>query len=187
MNRPTNETQAILLLTAPLIIGRAQPPVSLLKPSEFIVLKRSIEDENASTGDLLNPTQSELRERIEKLFGPERLRSLLGRSFQLAQAIERWSARSIWVISQSDPLFPTRLKSRLKDEAPVLLYGCGDASILGDGGLGIVGSRDATDEGLTETRRVAAMAAENGVTVISGGARGATRPQCVRPHCQAGE
>jgi len=56
--------------------------------------------------------------------GNERLAALLGRRFLLSQSVERWSARRIWVISRADPACPKRLKTRLKEDAPPLLYGC---------------------------------------------------------------
>ena len=53
----------------------------------------------------------------------------------MSQAVERWSVRSIWGISRADPAYPKRLKTRLKEDVPPLLYGCGDLTLLEKGGL----------------------------------------------------
>lgn len=54
---------------------------------------------------------------------------------------------------------------------PECLYGVGCASALKEG-LAVVGARRATPYGKTAARRFATMAAERGVPIVSGGARG---------------
>ena len=101
-----------------------------------------------------------------------RLERLLGRGFLLSQAVERWRTRAIWVVSRADAGYPQRLKKRLGEDAPPVLYGCGDASILDAGGLAVVGSRN-VDEALIEyTEDAGRLAAAARRVVISGGARG---------------
>ena len=58
-----------------------------------------------------------------------RLQRLVGRGFLLSQAIERWQARAIWVVSRADAEYPRHLKARLREDAPAILYGCGDRII----------------------------------------------------------
>src|SRR5205085_5447256 len=55
---------------------------------------------------------------------------------------------------------------------PPLLYGVGDQAGLQDGGLAIVGSRDAGEEDLQFARDVAAACSGQKLTVISGAAKG---------------
>jgi predicted Rossmann fold nucleotide-binding protein DprA/Smf involved in DNA uptake len=90
----------------------------------------------------------------------------------LSQAVERWSARSIWVISRADAAYPKRLKTRLKEDAPPLLYGCGDLALLEKGGLAVVGSRHIDEELVSYTEGVGKLAAAAQRTLISGGAKG---------------
>jgi predicted Rossmann fold nucleotide-binding protein DprA/Smf involved in DNA uptake len=90
----------------------------------------------------------------------------------LSQAVERWIARSIWVISRADPAYPKRLKTRLKEDAPPLLYGCGDLALLEKGGLAVVGSRHVDEELISYTEGIGKLAAEAQRTLISGGAKG---------------
>lgn len=163
--------QAILLLTAPLMVGKNGTRAELLKQSEYTDLTRFLVQEGFQPSDLLSPQSPALRQ-AENLFGPGRLTRLVGRGFQLAQALDYWSARSIWVVSRADARYPKRIKSRLKHDAPPIMYGCGDPDLVDNGGLAVVGSRDADDEMLSYAQRAGERAASAGRGLISGGAKG---------------
>ena len=72
-------------------------------------------------------------------------------------------------IDRGDPRYPAAF-SRLADP-PARLYLIGDPAALEEG-LAIVGARKATPYGAGCARRFALRAAQRGVTVVSGGARG---------------
>jgi len=163
--------QAILLLTAPLMVGKVGGRAELLKQSEYSKLTRFLVQEGFQPSDLLR-TQSPALGKAEKLFGPGRLAQLLGRGFQLTQALDYWNARSIWVVSRADSRYPRRIKSRLKHDAPPIMYGCGDLGLVDKGGLAVVGSRDADDEMLSYAQYAGERAASAGIGLISGGAKG---------------
>lgn len=163
--------QAILLLTAPLMVGKVGTRAELLKQSEYSDLTRFLVQEGFQPSDLISPQSPALRQ-AENLFGPGRLTRLVGRGFQLAQALDYWSARSIWVVSRADARYPKRIKSRLKHDAPPVMYGCGDSDLVDNGGLAVVGSRDADDEMLSYAQRAGERAASTGKGLISGGAKG---------------
>jgi DNA processing protein len=165
-------TQAILLLTAPLMVGRSQRSLELLTPTEFNRLARILYDNQHEPGDLLGPEANDLFKNLQGVADSGRLSRLLGRGFLLSQAVDRWQTRSIWIISRADPNYPRRLKERLKDSAPSVLYGCGDEKVLETGGLAIVGSRDVDDVLINYTERIGRLAANSEKTVVSGGARG---------------
>src|SRR5688500_6813499 len=78
----------------------------------------------------------------------------------------------MWVVSRADDEYPRRLKTRLKDDAPPVLYGCGDAAILDTGGLAVVGSRHVDDALVAYTEDIGRLAAKAWRTLIPGGARG---------------
>ncbi|GEM_PF-6110744 len=75
------------------------------------------------------------------LVDEKRMQSLLGRGFLLSQVVEHWQTRAIWVLSRADAAYPRRIKTRLREGAPAVLYGCGDIKLLETGGLAVVGSR----------------------------------------------
>ena len=165
-------TQAILLLTAPLVIGRSKPSVNPLTAGEYGRLARRLRELHREPAHLLEPDADSLVEECRITLDPGQLQGLLGRGFLLAQAVERWRSRAIWVVSRADAQYPQRLKKRLKDGAPPVLYGCGDASILNTGGLAVVGSRHVNETLIAYTEDVGRLTAASRHAVISGGARG---------------
>ena len=165
-------TQAILLLTAPLIVGRSSLSSELLSHWEYKKLARFLFERQRQPADFLTPDGAELVKECQVVFDGNRLDRLLARGFLLSQAIERWQAHAIWVVSRADPEYPRRLKAHLKDDAPPVLYGCGDAAILDTGGLAVVGSRHVDDTLLEYTAHIGRLTAESSRTLISGGARG---------------
>ncbi len=165
-------TQAILLLTAPLIAGRNQPSADILTPGEYKQLARFLRDNQRQPSDFLGPEAKALIEKCSAVLDAARIERLLGRGFLLSQAVERWQARTIWVMSRADAGYPGKLKARLKDDAPAILYGCGEAKILETGGLAVVGSRNVNEELATYTEGIGKLAAGAQKTIVSGGARG---------------
>jgi predicted Rossmann fold nucleotide-binding protein DprA/Smf involved in DNA uptake len=169
-------TKAILLLTAPLIIGRERGGIAPLTPAQYRNLSWHLRERRRQPADLIDPESDGTLEVAAQALAPKvdeaRLRALLGRGFQLTQAIERWQARAIWVVSRADAHYPRRLKARLKDAAPAILYGCGDNALLDSGGLAVVGSRHVDETLLHYTESIGRLAAEAGRSIISGAARG---------------
>lgn len=168
MNMMSNDAKAIVLLCGRLGKGSDVEP---LQQTEYTRLVRWLLNEKMSPADLLEPgnvapaaSGSGVHE--------QRLTALLKRGVQLGFAVETWNRSNIWVICRSDPDYPARYKSHLKDKAPPILFGVGDRSLLQGGGLAIVGSRNVDVEGEEYTREVAATCARSGMPVVSGGARG---------------
>lgn len=165
-------TKAILLLTAPLIAGRGKGSPDLLTPGEYKKLARHLVELEAKPADLLTPAAGQLLGDCHRVIDKARLERLLGRGFGLSQAVERWQARAIWVVSRADPAYPQRLKARLKEDSPAVLYGCGEREILDSGGLAVVGSRHVDDALTAYTQEVGRLVASARRTLVSGGARG---------------
>jgi len=129
---------------------------------------------NMRPGDLLD---DEGREQLS-VFGEDgkltenRLCTLLDRGTAMAMAVEEWTNKGGWILTRSDKNYPTRFRKRLRHLAPPILYGVGDPKLLEYGGVGMVGSRDSDDASLAFIRDLARRCAEEGVSVVSGGARG---------------
>ena len=168
----TPNTQAILLLTAPLIAGRTEASRDLLSLGEYNRLTRILREMKKQPADLIGADAEELMDLCARPFGRARLDALLGRGFLLSQVVERWNVRAIWVISRADACYPKRLKARLKEDAPPLLYGCGMISLLEKGGLAVVGSRHVNEELVGFTENVGRLSAEAHRLIVSGGAKG---------------
>ncbi len=165
-------TQAILLLSAPLIAGKKSEKAPLLTLSEYNRFARSLRELGKEPADLLGEGAGALLDKCGDKFGRSRLEELLGRGFQLSQAVDSWHSRGIWVVSRADAAYPRRLKARLREDAPPVLYGCGDPNLLGCGGLAVVGSRHVDDALVEYTVSLGALAADARIAIVSGAARG---------------
>jgi DNA processing protein len=168
----TPNTQAILLLTAPLLVGHRSGSEAPLTVKEYNFLAGRLREVQRQPSDLLTSRAEEVLQECQTVVAAARVRRLLDRGFLLSQAVERWRDRAIWVVSRADALYPQRLKQRLKDLAPPVLYGCGDVSILNTGGLAIVGSRHIDRELVEYAEAAGRLAAQAHKTVVSGGAKG---------------
>lgn len=171
-NRELNpDTQIILLLCGSL--GKSRSAEAPLNASEYHKLAQWLHANRMRPGDLLAPgSVSRLSETLDVPVDPDRVARLITRGAALALAVESWSNKGLWVISRSDPEYPQRFKTRLGRAAPPVLYGVGDCTLLAGGGLAMVGSRDVDAPALAFTRQVATLCGEQGLQVISGGARG---------------
>ena len=172
----SQNAQAILLLTAPLLAGGSRPSVMPLPLGDYNNLVRHLRDTDMQPADLLDSQGvRELGDSWSRLRTRRTLkdvRQLLERGFLLAQALERWSARAIWVVTRPDDDYPNRLRKKMRGKAPPVLYCCGDRDALDGGGLAVVGSRRVDEELVEYTERVGQLAAEAEVQIVSGGARG---------------
>lgn len=165
-------TQAILLLTEPLIAGREDARAAVLTSSEYRQLARRLRDVGYQPADFIGPNAGDVCSACKTVVESDRLKELLERGFLLSQAVDRWHARAMWVISRADDAYPKRWKNRLGEACPPVLYGCGDVRLLGAGGLAVLGSHDADEEAIGFTDAVGRLAAEASLMIASGGDRG---------------
>ena len=165
-------TQAILLMTArfPGNAGGGAEPLTL---AEWNALAGRLESKGLTPERLTAGTVAELLENWrDETVTPERLESLLERGAALAVSSEKWERSGLWTVTRYEPDYPENLKERLKARSPVLFFGCGNRSLLSADGLAVVGSRNADAKSISYSALLGAEAAENGRSVISGGARG---------------
>lgn len=163
----SDDTKAILLLCGVFGDRTARP----LSPGEYNGMARWLVGEKMRPRDLLS---LDVAEKASGTTGIDRTRldALLRRGVALGFAVEHWERNGIWIVSRGDDDYPSRYKKHLKEKAPPLLFCVGDRSMLAGGGLAVVGSRNADEEGREFTRQTATLCARQGITVISGGARG---------------
>jgi predicted Rossmann fold nucleotide-binding protein DprA/Smf involved in DNA uptake len=168
----TPDTQAVLLLCSGL--GQKGGNGSeTLTVRQYAALAKWLKEQELRPGDLLDEKGRNALRRLDLAsVNPISVERLLQRGGALAIAVERWFNRGLWVISRSDSAYPPSYKAYFGHEAPPLLYGVGNASLLSTGGLAIVGSRNASEEDLSFARTVGKACGVQKVTVVSGGARG---------------
>lgn len=172
MNDISENTKAILLLTAPLIVGKKAARAKILTLKEYNTLARSLHAQGYQPQDLLGAEADAILSELPATFDPDRLSELLNRGFLLGQALSEWKRRAIWIVSRADSTYPKRLKTKLRDQAPPILYGCGERALLDKGGLAVVGSRKITETLKDYTEQVGALAASAKMPIVSGAARG---------------
>ncbi len=168
MNAMSDDAKAIVLLC-----GRLgdESEADTLQQGEYNKLAQWLQDQSLRPADLMVPNTVTAAAHGAGLSG-ERLYSLIGRGVQLGFAIEKWNQSGIWVICRSDDYYPIRYRNHLKAKAPPLFFCAGEPSLLGGGGLAIVGSRKVDTEAEEFTQEVAEQCVQAKFPVVSGGARG---------------
>ena len=160
----------MLLLCSPLRAGKNKD-VQPLSTGEFNELEKQLQRVGAGLEQLLEADAAALLEKFPAIVDAGQITALLGRGFMLSMAVETWQSAGVWFTSRTETDYPDRLH-RLKQNAPPLIYGCGEKKLLSRGGLAVVGSRDVDAAGEDFTKRAAASAAREAMQVVSGGARG---------------
>lgn len=161
------DTQAILLLCGR--FGSSDTNLKPLTTREYNSIAQWLVRQNRRPADLLD------RSWLNGATAPiprEHLDALLARGAALAVAMERWSRLGIWVVGRGDAAYPRRIKQKLASSAPPFFFGVGVQALLGQGGVAIVGARDADPETLAFVRDLARASSRDDLIVISGGARG---------------
>ena len=109
--------------------------------------------------------------------GPEtdvtsRVAGLLARATALAFELERLDQSGIATLTPFDHAYPQRFRTNLGPKAPPILHAAGALDLLNEGGVGVVGSRNVSEEGARVATALGRQAAALGVPLISGTARG---------------
>jgi predicted Rossmann fold nucleotide-binding protein DprA/Smf involved in DNA uptake len=172
---PSPHSTALLLLCSSLAIpddpGAALKPLGQRDWSLFsaLVVKAGL----PGPAQLLEDPDGRL---CDRHFPPPlagRLRALLDRRARLGAELDRLAGLGIRAVTLADPDYPSRLQERLGERAPRVLFLAGDPALLEGEALAVVGSRDVDEPGARFAGRLGRLAAGEGLTVVSGGAKGA--------------
>ena len=94
-----------------------------------------------------------------------------GKSLELAQEeLEKARAAGAKIVTFDDLVYPTRLKQIY--DPPLVLYVRGDANVLSQPGIAVVGTRHPTPYGSGMAERLAIDLSARGLVILSGMARG---------------
>ena len=105
----------------------------------------------------------------------QRILTLLGEEELLDRYLNKGAKFGCIPLTPLSPGYPRRLLNALGDDAPACLWARGDLSLLDRPGIALVGSRDLGPENEAFARQAGTEAAGQGLTLISGNARGADR------------
>lgn len=168
----SNQTKAVLLLTSHFTRpenGKPKP----LSTTEWARFALWLRDHDLQPASLLtDDPRGLLSGWVDRRITQDRIGYLLRRGGALGFALEKWERAGLWLLTRSDREYPSRLKLRLKLDSPPILFGCGSKMLLNEGGVAVVGSRNASDSDLAFAAQIGAEAAAQGHSVVSGGARG---------------
>ena len=158
--RRSDTSLAALLLVQRLVDTGAEP----LKANEYWSLLDAVSD----PGRLL---EADERAAVPVELA-ERVATLLDGATAFGFELERLEQSGLRVVSSFDDDYPDVLLERLGASAPPLLHVAGPTELLGHDGLGIVGSREVAPAAADVAQQAARVAIENGLVVVSGGAKG---------------
>jgi DNA processing protein len=174
ITRLSDDTLATVLICADL--GAKRDAVASFSQKEWNGLVRALIRASWRPGDLLRWDLAAAREALALDAAIiDRLAELLGQAVPVAVEIERLKGAGIGVLSRADEGYPSRWRSRLREQSPPLLFVAGPVSLLEQGGIAAVGSRDVDDTGAVFARATGRAAVRAGMPVISGAARGVDR------------
>jgi predicted Rossmann fold nucleotide-binding protein DprA/Smf involved in DNA uptake len=174
----SDDSAVLLMLCSHLGIGNGdEPEAAPLTLREWNTLARKISDSEVKhPSGLLGMSGPDLSKRLDMAAAEaDRIAQLLSRGGSIALELEQLSASGIWCVTRADESYPARIRNSMKHQAPPILFGAGDATILDRSAIGIVGSRNIDEAGANFARRVAELCARSSVAVVSGGARGTDR------------
>ena len=111
-------------------------------------------------------------------YSPEegrRILALLSEEELLSRYLSKAAKHGCVPLTRLTPGYPRRILEALGDDAPGCLWARGDLSLLQRPGIALVGSRELHPENERFAREAGKQAARQGLTLISGNARGADR------------
>ena len=145
-----------------------------LSPAQLRKLARRVRDAEAA------PEDRDLEVRDLRALGyaeadAERIVSLLSEEALLDRYLSRAAKFGCVPLTRLTPGYPRRILDALGDDAPGCIWARGDLSLLQQPGVALVGSRDLRPKNQAFARQTGTQAARQGLTLISGNARGADR------------
>ena len=142
--------------------------------AQFRKLARRVRDSEKAPGD----RELELSDLTALGYDAEdgrRILRLLDEEALLARYLAKADRYGCVPLTRLTPGYPRRILEALGDDAPGCIWARGDLSLLERPGIALVGSRELQPENRRFAREAGAQAARQGLTLISGNARGADR------------
>ena len=168
--RHDDDAFATMLLMSQLSAGKDEL-VRPLTTSEYFDLRRAVRKAGLSgPGALIGMDVGTVKKRLglseEQGY---RVCVLLNRVMPLSYALERFSDGGIDVVTCDEPAYPARLRARLGEKTPPMLYAVGDTARAGDLTAAVLCSSVAIRPALECSLALTARLLKAGVTLVTGG------------------
>ena len=157
-----------LLMTSRL----GDPARKVLTVPQFRILARAV----TSSGITRREGEVGIAELMELGFAEstaQQILQLLSENELLFRYLHRGTQKDCFVLTRVTEGYPGRLRARLGLDSPGCLWLKGDPTLLQTPAISLVGCRDLKEKNRDFARQVGAQAAQQGLTLISGNARGA--------------
>lgn len=161
----SDDTNVTLLLCA--WFGGEQEHKPLTLP-EYNLLATWLHQNDHRPMDLVRGSCAENAAQETRL-GHYRISGLLERRITLGFHLEEWQRRDFWILGRGDAAYPKRIKQSMKSQAPPVLFGTGEVTIIDQGGTAIVGPEGTTQQSAESVQQLAKIYAENGHAIIVAG------------------
>lgn len=165
----TGAEEGVLLLCCSLGIPEPRP----LTMAQFRTLGSRVRASRMA-GDPLSDVTSHDLERLG--YGQEdavRISALLRRERALHTYLSAGEARGIYPITRVSPAYPVKISSKQRLSATPVLFAHGDAGLLTQPSVSLVGSRRLNPKNEYFAQAIGELAARDGLVLVSGGAEGA--------------
>ena len=158
------------MLCSHLSVGEGIEP---FEPSEWTKLAQILFQSKKQPKDIYNLSETQLSDILRSSsFEIDRIKRLIDRSASLTFEIEKLNNMGIYIVTRADEKYPKLLKDKIGNLRPPLFYYAGDIELLNDDFIGIVGSRDVSDEDMEFTKKSVSNAIKQQFSIVSGGAKG---------------
>jgi len=101
-----------------------------------------------------------------------RIKKLADRGAAVGFELQDYEKKGIYVTTEISKDYPVLLRRELKKKKPPVLYYAGDINLAKKVGIGVVGSRNVSLEGMEFTKELVLKATKEGMVIYSGGAKG---------------
>jgi len=148
--------------------------VKPLTPTEYARFAAWLHKAGLTPADLLHKqteVMSQWQDPKNKITA-ERIKFLLARGASMGFALEHWAKHGIWLVSRASKQYPKKIREKIGDIRPPILFGIGNKELLNKPGIGFVGSRSISPDDESFTASKAELAVSQGFVVVSGGAKG---------------
>ncbi|HHT71288.1 MAG TPA: DNA-processing protein DprA [Firmicutes bacterium] len=168
-----NDSYAMLLLCSDLALRNFDNGAKPYTVSQWSHLAERLFQNNFTPSTLFDVSSEDIRQKLSLSHQEAaRIEMLLSRAGQFGIELSALNEKGIFTLTRSDADYPIALKNKLKKLAPPILYYAGNLSLLSNNGVAVVGSRDLDEAGLRFTEKLSRRCTNDGLNIVSGGARG---------------
>jgi predicted Rossmann fold nucleotide-binding protein DprA/Smf involved in DNA uptake len=169
----SDDNYAVLLLCTDLALKRIGDETRPFTVLQWFKLAEKLVQNGFTPSKLFDVSKPDVKDKLFLSGGDiERIERLLSRAGQFGVELSALNEKGIFTLTRSDSEYPLALKMKLKKYAPPVLYYAGNLRLLSNKGVAVVGSRNIDQAGIEFTQDLSKRCTNDGLNVISGGARG---------------